>query len=95
MPHASRTPHTLAPQAVYDGYRRSFDSLRAIPLVRSHKDNSKFCAELRRHLDEHAVMLDRLAAGLRECRWEGGARVWRGGSVRGEGFVGVERGLFD
>jgi len=68
MPHASRTPHTLAPQAVYDGYRRSFDSLRAIPLVRSHKDNSKFCAELRRHLDEHAVMLDRLAAGLRECR---------------------------
>lgn len=56
-------PHV---RAVYDAYRHAFDTLVALPPVTTPAANADFTDLLRRLVDEHAPMLDALAAGLRE-----------------------------
>jgi [3-methyl-2-oxobutanoate dehydrogenase (acetyl-transferring)] kinase len=56
-------PHV---RAVYDAYRHAFDTLVALPPVETPAANDAFTDLLRRLVDEHAPMLDALAAGLRE-----------------------------
>ncbi|GFR41707.1 hypothetical protein Agub_g2457 [Astrephomene gubernaculifera] len=53
---------------VYNQYYVSFETMRRIPPIRTLEDNQEWCHILRQHLDEHAPMLDSLAAGLRECK---------------------------
>lgn len=66
LPHLVVTnPHI---QRVYMGYFHAFETLRAARPVTSLADNTEFCGLLRRLVDEHAPLLDELAAGLVECR---------------------------
>lgn len=53
---------------VYQSYYTAFETLRQLPPVSSLEENANFTALLRKMLDEHAPMLDLLAAGLRECK---------------------------
>lgn len=53
---------------VYRAYYHAFNTLRTTAPPRDMKENEAFVALLRRLVDEHAPMLDALAAGLRECR---------------------------
>ncbi|KAK9818127.1 hypothetical protein WJX72_007548 [[Myrmecia] bisecta] len=52
---------------VYDAYYHTFDTIIQQPLVQTHTENEHFTVLLKRLVDEHAPMLDALAAGLREC----------------------------
>ena len=56
-------PHV---RSVYDAYRHAFDTLVSLPPVTTPAANAAFTDLLRRLVDEHAPMLDALAAGLRE-----------------------------
>ncbi|KAL0030420.1 hypothetical protein WJX79_003750 [Trebouxia sp. C0005] len=52
---------------VYDSYQHAFETLHNLPQVRTVEQNAEFTVLLKRLVDEHAPMLDALAAGLREC----------------------------
>jgi [3-methyl-2-oxobutanoate dehydrogenase (acetyl-transferring)] kinase len=65
LPHiVVSNPHI---RRVYDAYRHAFDTLVAFPPVRDAAGHAAFTALLRRLVEEHAPMLDALAAGLREA----------------------------
>jgi [3-methyl-2-oxobutanoate dehydrogenase (acetyl-transferring)] kinase len=65
LPHiVVANPHI---RRVYDAYRHAFDTLTAFPPVRDAATQAAFSALLRRLVEEHAPMLDALAAGLREA----------------------------
>ncbi|EIE24046.1 alpha-ketoacid dehydrogenase kinase [Coccomyxa subellipsoidea C-169] len=53
---------------VYDAYYHAFNTLRNMPQVQTAADNDKLTQVLQRLVDEHAPMLDALAAGFRECK---------------------------
>ncbi|KAL3141620.1 hypothetical protein ABBQ32_004858 [Trebouxia sp. C0010 RCD-2024] len=52
---------------VYDSYQHAFETLHNLPRVKTVEQNAEFTVLLKRLVDEHAPMLDALAAGLREC----------------------------
>ncbi|BDA46288.1 [3-methyl-2-oxobutanoate dehydrogenase [lipoamide]] kinase [Coccomyxa sp. Obi] len=53
---------------VYDAYYHAFNTLRNMPQVQTSAENDKLTEVLQRLVDEHAPMLDALAAGFRECK---------------------------
>ncbi|GBF98531.1 pyruvate dehydrogenase kinase [Raphidocelis subcapitata] len=80
LPHLVVTnPHV---NRVYKSYHHAFEVLRQLPPVASPADNASFCVLLRRLVDEHAPMLDSLAAGLREAK----ARALVGPALQLDGF---------
>ena len=65
LPHiVVSNPHI---RRVYDAYRHAFDTLLAGAPVTDAASQAAFAALLRRLVEEHAPMLDALAAGLREA----------------------------
>ncbi len=65
LPHiVVSNPHI---RRVYDAYRHAFDTLLAGPPVVDAASQLAFTTLLRRLVEEHAPMLDALAAGLREA----------------------------
>eukprot|EP00891_Asterochloris_glomerata_P004487 jgi/Astpho2/4487/e_gw1.00067.401.1_t len=52
---------------VYDAYSHAFDTLHSMAPVQTMEQNAEFTVLLKRLVDDHAPMLDALAAGLREC----------------------------
>lgn len=66
FPLSHRAPNPPSPKKT--AYAHAFDVLRAFPIPRTLEDNARFCALLRRLVDEHAPMLSHLATGLRECK---------------------------
>jgi [3-methyl-2-oxobutanoate dehydrogenase (acetyl-transferring)] kinase len=81
LPHVVvSNPHV---QRVYHAYAHAFDVLRALPPPSTLEGNARFCALLRRLVDEHAPMLGHLAQGLREVK----ARPLLGPALDLDGFL--------
>ncbi|KAL4789590.1 branched-chain alpha-ketoacid dehydrogenase kinase [Aspergillus venezuelensis] len=53
---------------VYELYYKAFERFRAVPEIRTLDDNDHFCDILRKTLQEHLVVIPRLAMGVLECR---------------------------
>ncbi|CAL5227736.1 g10752 [Coccomyxa viridis] len=53
---------------VYNAYHHAFNTLRQMPEVQTREDNEQLTSVLQRLVDEHAPMLDALAAGFKECK---------------------------
>ncbi|PYH42688.1 protein kinase PKP2 [Aspergillus saccharolyticus JOP 1030-1] len=53
---------------VYELYYKAFERFRAIPEIKTLDDNDRFCEILRKTLQEHLVVIPKLAMGVLECR---------------------------
>ncbi|OJJ95454.1 hypothetical protein ASPACDRAFT_81932 [Aspergillus aculeatus ATCC 16872] len=53
---------------VYELYYKAFERFRAIPEIKTLDDNDHFCEILRKTLQEHLVVIPKLAMGVLECR---------------------------
>ncbi|KAL3462576.1 branched-chain alpha-ketoacid dehydrogenase kinase [Aspergillus heterothallicus] len=53
---------------VYELYYKAFERFRMVPEIRTLDDNDRFCDILRKTLQEHLVVIPRLAMGVLECR---------------------------
>ncbi|KAL2863309.1 protein kinase PKP2 [Aspergillus lucknowensis] len=53
---------------VYELYYKAFERFRSVSEIRTLDDNDKFCEILRKTLQEHLVVIPRLAMGVLECR---------------------------
>ncbi|KAL4964398.1 protein kinase PKP2 [Aspergillus stella-maris] len=53
---------------VYELYYKAFERFRTVPEIRTLDDNDHFCDILRKTLQEHLVVIPRLAMGVLECR---------------------------
>ncbi|KAI7878313.1 alpha-ketoacid dehydrogenase kinase [Lichtheimia hyalospora FSU 10163] len=54
-------------QQVYDLYWRAFERLRKVPTIKTLADNEAFCNTLIESLEQHLVVIPRLALGISEC----------------------------
>ncbi|KAL0078734.1 branched-chain alpha-ketoacid dehydrogenase kinase [Phycomyces blakesleeanus] len=54
-------------QDVYDLYWKSFERLRTVPPITTLAENEDFCGVLRGTLEDHRVVIPRLALGISEC----------------------------
>ncbi|KKK11983.1 hypothetical protein P175DRAFT_0479707 [Aspergillus ochraceoroseus IBT 24754] len=53
---------------VYELYYKAFERFRRVPEIRTLEDNDNFCEVLRKTLQEHLVVIPKLAMGVLECR---------------------------
>lgn len=54
-------------QQVYDLYWRAFERLRKVPPIKTLADNDAYCKTLVESLEQHLVVIPRLALGISEC----------------------------
>ncbi|KAI5780847.1 branched-chain alpha-ketoacid dehydrogenase [Geopyxis carbonaria] len=53
---------------VYNLYYEAFESLRAVPEIKTEEDNDRFCEIINTALRDHLTVIPRLAMGVLECR---------------------------
>lgn len=53
---------------VYELYYKAFESLRRVREIRSLEDNERFCQIISQTLQEHLIVIPKLAMGILECR---------------------------
>lgn len=54
-------------QATYELYWDAFQKLKRVPVIQTTQDNNEFCKLLAEVLDNHLVVISKLALGMAEC----------------------------
>lgn len=53
---------------VYELYYQAFESLRRVGEIKTLEDNERFCQKISQKLQEHLIVIPKLAMGILECR---------------------------
>ncbi|KFY71867.1 hypothetical protein V499_07937 [Pseudogymnoascus sp. VKM F-103] len=66
LPYVVVSNHHIS--EVYELYYQAFENLRRIPEIKTLEENERFCKTINQTLQEHLIVIPKLAMGILECR---------------------------